>query len=61
MEGTSKGTLAGKTREGGKMPGGRLCNVFRFRDDLIASVHIYLDPDYTGEMKRVSAGKNRAW
>ncbi|RZM21074.1 MAG: nuclear transport factor 2 family protein, partial [Pedobacter sp.] len=49
VEGTSKGVLNGKSREGGKTPGGRFCNVFRFRDNLIIGVHVYLDPDYTGE------------
>ena len=33
----------------GKTPGGRFCNVFKFRDGRISSLHIYLDPDYTGE------------
>jgi len=43
------GILNGKIWEGGKTPGGRFCNVFKFRDNLIISVHVYLDPDYTGE------------
>ena len=49
VEGSSRGTMSGKSWEGGKTPGGRFCNVFKFRDDLIASLHIYLDPDYVGE------------
>jgi ketosteroid isomerase-like protein len=62
VEGTSKGRLAGKTWEGGNTPGGRFCNVFKFRDDLIASVHVYLDPDYTGEDEdRFRWGKDRSW
>jgi len=62
VEGTSKGKLAGKTWEGGKTPGGRFCNVFKFRGNLIASVHIYLDPDYTGEdVARFRWGKERTW
>jgi ketosteroid isomerase-like protein len=62
VEGTSHGTLSGKTWTGGQTPGGRFCNVFRFRDDRISSVHIYLDPDYTGEdASRFRWGKNRRW
>jgi hypothetical protein len=38
----------------------RFCNVFKFRDDRISSLHIYLDPDYTGEDEaRFRWGKNR--
>ncbi len=62
VEGTSHGTLSGKTWTGGQTPGGRFCNVFRFRDDRISSVYIYLDPDYTGEdAARLRWGKNRRW
>lgn len=62
VEGTSKGTLNGKTWQGGETSGGRFCNVFRFRDNLIVSIHVYLDPDYTGEDEaRFRWGKNRAW
>jgi hypothetical protein len=49
VEGTSHGKLAGKSWIGGKTPGGRFCNVFKFRDQLISSLHVYLDPDYTGD------------
>jgi hypothetical protein len=49
VEGTSIGTLKGKTWEGGKTSGSRFCNVFKFRDNLIVSVHVYLDSDYTCE------------
>jgi ketosteroid isomerase-like protein len=60
VEGTSQGRLSGKTWTGGKTPGGRFCNVFRFRDGRIASLHIYLDPDYTGEdVARFRWGLNR--
>jgi hypothetical protein len=41
--------MSGKSWAGGKTPGGRFCNVFKFRDGRISSLHIYLDPDYTGE------------
>ena len=41
--------MSGKSWGGGKTPGGRFCNVFKFRDGRISSLHIYLDPDYTGE------------
>lgn len=62
VEGTSKGKLNGKTWEGGKTAGGRFCNVFKFRDNLIISVHVYLDPDYTGEDEdRFRWGKSRTW
>jgi hypothetical protein len=62
VEGTSHGKMAGKLWIGGKTPGGRFCNVFKFRDGLISSVHIYLDPDYTGEdEQRFRWGKNRVW
>jgi ketosteroid isomerase-like protein len=62
VEGTSHGKLGGKTWAGGKTPGGRFCNVFRFRDGRIASLHIYLDPDYTSDDEaRFRWGKNRRW
>jgi ketosteroid isomerase-like protein len=62
VEGTSKGKLEGKTWQGGTTPGGRFCNVFKFHDGRIISVHIYLDPDYTGEDEnRFRWGKGRSW
>jgi ketosteroid isomerase-like protein len=62
VEGTSHGRMSGKTWAGGKTPGGRFCNVFKFRDGRISSLHIYLDPDYTGEDElRFRWGKNRQW
>src|SRR5260221_14616327 len=62
VEGTSQGKLAGKTWEGGKTPGGRFCKVFRFRDGRISSLHIFLDPDYTGEdAPRFRWGSQRTW
>ena len=62
VEGTSHGKLSGKTWTGGETPGGRFCNVFKFRGDRIVSLHIYLDPDYTGEdAARFRWGKNRKW
>jgi ketosteroid isomerase-like protein len=62
VEGTSQGRLAGKDWAGGQTPGGRFCDVFRFRDGRIASVHVYLDPDYTGEDEaRFRWGKHRTW
>ena len=62
VEGTSHGRMSGKAWAGGKTPGGRFCNVFKFRDDRISSLHIYLDPDYTGEDdSRFRWGKNRQW
>src|ERR1700752_648569 len=62
VEGTSQGRMSGKSWAGGKTPGGRFCNVFRFRDGRISSMHVYLDPDYTGEDEaRFRWGKNRHW
>jgi ketosteroid isomerase-like protein len=62
VEGTSTGKMSGKTWAAGKTPGGRFCNVFRFRDGKIASLHIYLDPDYLGEdEQRFRWGKSRSW
>ncbi len=62
VEGTSHGKMSGKSWVGGDTPGGRFCNVFKFRNGRIASVHIYLDPDYTGEDEaRFRWGKNRRW
>ena len=50
VEGTTRGSMAnGKSWEAGKTPGGRFCNVFEFRDNLVARVHVYLDPDYVSE------------
>ena len=62
VEGTSHGKMSGKSWAGGKTPGGRFCNVFKFRDGQISSMHVYLDPDYTGEDEaRFRWGKNRQW
>lgn len=62
VEGTSHGKMAGKSWAGGTTPGGRFCNVFKFRDGRISSLHVYLDPDYTGEDEaRFRWGRNRHW
>ena len=62
VEGTSQGKMSGKSWAGGKTPGGRFCNIFKFRDGRISSVHVYLDPDYTGEdEERFRWGLNRHW
>jgi hypothetical protein len=62
VEGTSHGKMSGKYWAGGKTPGGRFCNVFKFRDGRIFSLHVYLDPGYTGEDEaRFRWGKNRHW
>jgi len=62
VEGTSQGRMSDKSWAGGKTPGGRYCNLFKFRDGRISSLHIYLDPDYTGEDEaRFLWGKNRQW
>ena len=49
VEGVSTGSMNGVTWSGGATPGGRFCNVFEFRDNRIARLHVYLDPDYLGE------------
>ena len=63
VEGTTKGRMKGQDWEAGKTPGGRFCNVFEFKDGLIARCFVYLDPDYIGEDKpRFRWGtKNREW
>ena len=62
VEGTSHGAMSGQTWVGGATPGGRFCNVFTFRDARIASIHVYLDPDYTGEdAPRFRWGRDRRW
>jgi len=62
VEGTSHGGMSGKSWAGGKTPGGRFCNIFKFRDGRISSLHIYLDPDYTGEDEaRFRWSQNRRW
>ena len=62
VEGTSHGKISGKAWTGGVTSGGRFCNVFKFRGDRISSLHVYLDPDYTGEdIPRFRWGVNRKW
>jgi len=62
VEGTSQGKMSGKSWVGGKTSGGRFCNVFKFRDGRISSMHVYLDPDCTGEDEaRFRWGLNRRW
>ncbi len=54
--------MKGGQWKGGETPGGRFCNVFEFRDDRIARVHVYLDPDYLGEDEpRFRWGHDRRW
>ena len=63
VEGTTRGAdRAGNRWSGGATAGGRFCSVFRFRDGLIARMHIYLDPDYTGrDRDRFLWGTDRQW
>ena len=63
VEGTPRGAdRAGNRWSGGETAGGRFCSVFRFRDGLIARMHIYLDPDYTGrDRERFLWGTDRQW
>jgi hypothetical protein len=52
-EGVTEGLgVDGIEWRGGQTPGGRFCSIFAFNaDGLIARMHIYLDPDYTGHHK----------
>ncbi len=62
VEGLSEGRMAGGAWKGGETPGGRFCNVFEFRGDRIARLHVYLDPDYLGEDEaRFRWGRQRSW
>jgi ketosteroid isomerase-like protein len=63
VEGTTRGAdRAGNRWSGGETAGGRFCSVFRFRDGLIARMHIYVDPDYTGrDRERFLWGTDRTW
>ncbi|MEM9377937.1 MAG: nuclear transport factor 2 family protein [Pseudomonadota bacterium] len=54
VEGTTFGKgHNGKEWSGGETSGGRFCSVFHFRETAdgpkICRMHIYLDPDYTGD------------
>lgn len=51
VEGATDGTDAqGTDWRGGETSGGRFCTVFGFNPEgLIERMHIYLDPDFTGE------------
>ncbi|HUC19668.1 MAG TPA: nuclear transport factor 2 family protein [Acetobacteraceae bacterium] len=49
-----EGWESGVMRDGTAWPipgrsDGRFCNVFRFRKDEISHLHIYVDPDFTGQ------------
>lgn len=50
VEGTSTGETADgvEWRPDGTPGGGRWCDVFEVRDELIQRLFIYLDPDYSG-------------
>ena len=50
VEGTTSGTLKdGRQWKATETPTGRFCSVFQFRDNRIARLSIYLDPDYGGD------------
>jgi ketosteroid isomerase-like protein len=52
VEGREWGTNSnGEAWPDGRVSTGRFCNVFRFRDQLISSVHIYTDPDFNSSHK----------
>ncbi len=63
VEGATHGAdRQGAEWSGGKTAGGRFCSVFEFRGPLIARMHIYLDPDYTGrDENRFLWGRDRRW
>jgi ketosteroid isomerase-like protein len=49
-----EGRESGVTKDGTPWPvkgrtDGHFCNVFRFRGELISHLHIYVDPDFTGQ------------
>lgn len=48
VEGQERGVTAdGQAWPDGRICTGRFCNVLTFRGDLISSVHVYTDPDFT--------------
>lgn len=50
VEGRSDGRgVDGRAWSAGSTAGGRFCNVFQFKGDLISRVYVYLDPDYFGD------------
>lgn len=61
VEGATHGTDAkGKEWRGGETSGGRFCTVFAFNTEgLIDRMHIYLDPDFTGEHREGFRWQNR--
>ena len=59
VEGTSHGRMSGKSWAGGETPGGRFCNVFKFRDGRLSS-RTSISIDYMGEDEsRFRRGGNR--
>lgn len=49
-----EGWESGAMKDGASWPqsgrsDGKFCNVFRFEGDRVSSVHIYVDPDFTGK------------
>lgn len=63
VEGLTRGRdRDGREWRGGETCGGRFCSVFDFRGPLIARMHIYPDPDYTGQdADRFLWGRDRSW
>lgn len=64
VEGLTQGVdHQGRSWAGGESMGGRFCNVFTFRGDLIERLFIYLDPDRLGDDEdRILWGKEgRSW
>jgi ketosteroid isomerase-like protein len=50
----AEGWETGELKDGSPWPvagrsDGKFCNVFRFRGRLISHLHIYVDPDFTGD------------
>ncbi|WP_124607356.1 nuclear transport factor 2 family protein [Burkholderia sp. Bp9142] len=63
-EGITRGIFHdGESWLGGRTPGGRFCSVYEFGGDgLINRMHVYLDPDYTGQDAcRFLWGADRKW
>jgi ketosteroid isomerase-like protein len=54
VEGLTRGRLvSGAEWVGGRTPGGRFSSIFEVHDGLITRMHVYLDPDYSGEDKKL--------
>lgn len=62
-EGTTHGQDSeGVSWQGGKTPASRFCSIYEIQDGKIASMRIYVDPDYTSrDTERFLWGMDRRW